>query len=44
MTPSRHRSGGVNGIVAFKDHVARSDNPAIANWRKVSAIGMSNNV
>ena len=29
-----------NGIVAFKDRVAKSDNPAIANWRKAGAIGI----
>ena len=29
-----------NGIVAFKDHVAKFDNPAIANWRKAGAIGI----
>lgn len=29
-----------NGVVAFKDNVAKSDNPAIANWRKAGAIGI----
>jgi amidase len=29
-----------NGIVAFKDRIARFDNPAIANWRKAGAIGI----
>lgn len=29
-----------NGVVAFKDRVARADNPAIANWRKAGAIGI----
>lgn len=29
-----------NGIVAFKDRIAPSDNPAIANWRKAGAIGI----
>jgi amidase len=29
-----------NGIVAFKDRVAKSDNPAIANWRRAGAIGI----
>jgi amidase len=29
-----------NGIVAFKDNIAKSDNPAIANWRKAGAIGI----
>jgi amidase len=29
-----------NGIVAFKDHIAKFDNPAIANWRKAGAIGI----
>lgn len=29
-----------NGIVAFKDRLARSDNPAIANWRSAGAIAI----
>lgn len=29
-----------NGIVAFKDHIAKFDNPAIANWRRAGAIGI----
>ncbi|MGA8815692.1 MAG: amidase family protein, partial [Xanthobacteraceae bacterium] len=29
-----------NGIVAFKDNVAKADNPAIANWRRAGAIGI----
>jgi amidase len=29
-----------NGIVAFKDRIAKSDNPAIVNWRKAGAIGI----
>jgi amidase len=29
-----------NGIVAFKDRIAKLDNPAIANWRKAGAIGI----
>jgi amidase len=29
-----------NGIVAFKDRIAKADNPAIANWRKAGAIGI----
>jgi amidase len=29
-----------NGIVAFKDRVAKTDNPAIANWRAAGAIGI----
>ena len=29
-----------NGIVAFKDRIAKFDNPAIANWRKAGAIGI----
>jgi amidase len=29
-----------NGVVAFKDRVAKSDNPAIANWRRAGAIGI----
>ncbi len=29
-----------NGVVAFKDHIAKFDNPAIANWRKAGAIGI----
>jgi amidase len=29
-----------NGIVALKDRVATTDNPAIANWRKAGAIGI----
>lgn len=29
-----------NGVVAFEDRIARSDNPAIANWRTAGAIGI----
>ncbi len=29
-----------NGVVAFKDNVAKADNPAIANWRRAGAIGI----
>jgi amidase len=29
-----------NGILAFKNRVAQSDNPAIANWRNAGAIGI----
>ncbi len=29
-----------NGVVAFKDSVAKADNPAIANWRGAGAIGI----
>lgn len=29
-----------NGIVAFKDLIAKTDNPAVANWRKAGAIGV----
>jgi amidase len=29
-----------HGVVAFKDNIAKFDNPAIANWRRAGAIGI----